>query len=109
MQEDTPHGKKSVFQRLNGVKGNSALQSRLSKPSSMEPDSRPSRRPVNRPINDARNLLVETVAAKVWLPLINVIPLRREMLLLHPDDIRLQTSVCCKCQSTDSLLICASL
>ena len=65
MQEDTTQGKKSVFERLNGVKTNSALQSRLSKPSSMELDTRPVRRPAKHPINDARNLLVKTVAAKV--------------------------------------------
>lgn len=69
MQEDTAQGKKSVFERLNGVKAGSALQSRLSKPSSMELDSRPIRRPAKRPINDARELLVETVAAKVCWPL----------------------------------------
>lgn len=69
------HGKKSVFERLHGVKGHSDLQNRLSKPSSMELDSRPIRRSAKRPINDARKLIVETVAAKVCLPRVNVTPL----------------------------------
>ena len=73
VQEDTKQGKKSVFERLNGVKGNSALQSRLSKPSSMELDSRPVRRPAKRPVNDARELLLETVAAKVPLSLLLIL------------------------------------
>ena len=54
-----------MFDRLDGGKAKPAVQSRLSKPSSMEVDSRSIRRPAKRPISDARELLLEAVAAKV--------------------------------------------
>lgn len=65
MQEDSAPGNMSVFDRLAGGKAKPAVQSRLSKPSSMEVDSRSVWRPAKRPISDARELLLEAVAAKV--------------------------------------------
>ena len=59
---------KSVFDRLNQVKGGSALQDRLSKSTPVELESRSIRRathPIKRPITDASQLLLETVTAKV--------------------------------------------
>ena len=65
-QEDSSQGKKSVFQRLAGVRNSSAVQDRLSRPSPTGLDSRPIKPAVKRP-KDARELLMETVAAKVIL------------------------------------------
>ncbi|KAL3158655.1 hypothetical protein ABBQ32_011398 [Trebouxia sp. C0010 RCD-2024] len=58
---------KSVFDRLNKVKGSPALQDRLSKSTPVELESTSIRRPthaIKRPIIDASQLLLETITAK---------------------------------------------
>lgn len=71
MQQDASPVKqpvKSVFDRLNKVKGSPALQDRLSKSTPVELESTSIRRPthaIKRPIIDASQLLLETITAKV--------------------------------------------